>query len=94
MQDDEPRGPPEDGSPVGSPPTCIFCARLSDPALADRRIFEDGAFHVSHQLAEDGPTYLGLALIQTKRHVPNLGSLTEPEAARLGLLLHRVSRVV
>jgi histidine triad (HIT) family protein len=82
-------------SPAGGPnPNCIFCKRLGDPALEDRLIHEDDLFHVSHQVSEEGPTYLGLALIQTKRHAPEIADLTEEEASRLGPLLHDVSRAV
>jgi diadenosine tetraphosphate (Ap4A) HIT family hydrolase len=74
---------------------CIFCDRLRDPSpLRDRLIYEDDLFHVSHQVDDAGPTYLGLALLQTKRHVRDLSDLSEQEAQALGPLLRRLSRGV
>jgi histidine triad (HIT) family protein len=74
---------------------CIFCERLvAAGSLASRLIYEDGHFHVSHQLAERGSTYLGLARLQTKRHVRDLSDLNVEEARALGPLLSRVSRAV
>jgi histidine triad (HIT) family protein len=72
---------------------CVFCERAARPgALTRRSVFEDARFLVTHQANEDGPTsYLGALLLQTKRHVPNLGELTDTEAMGLGQLLARTS---
>jgi histidine triad (HIT) family protein len=82
-------------SPAPPDPACHFCQRMADPSsLGNRLVFEDDVFHVSHQLEENGPTYLGLLLIQTKRHAPGMAELTENEARQLGSLIRRTSRAV
>jgi len=74
---------------------CMFCERLWNPSgLADISVYEDELFHVSHQLNEEGQTYLGSVIIQTRRHVHDLAGLTEKEAARLGSLITRSSRAL
>ena len=74
---------------------CMFCERLRNPGwLADRLVYEDELFHVSHQLNEEGQTYLGSVIIQTRRHVHDLAELTEKEAARLGSVITRSSRAL
>ncbi len=73
----------------------MFCERLRNiSALADCLVYEDELFHVSHQLNEEGQTYLGSVIIQARRHVHDLAGLTEEEAARLGSLITRSSRAL
>jgi diadenosine tetraphosphate (Ap4A) HIT family hydrolase len=68
---------------------------MADPTpLRDRLVFEDGSFHVSHQLEEDGPSYLGNLLIQTKRHAEGMAELTELEGQELGSLIQQTSRAL
>jgi histidine triad (HIT) family protein len=85
-------------APSAAPPVagCVFCDRMIDPTeLEARRVYEDETFHVAHSLNDDGPTsYLGTLLVQTKRHVRNLGELSRDESLRLGLVLSRVSRAL
>jgi len=74
---------------------CMFCERLRNPnELANCLVYEDELFHISHQLNEEGQTYLGSVIIQTRRHVHDLAELTEEEASRLGLLITRSSRAL
>ncbi|MCI4372368.1 MAG: HIT family protein [Thermoplasmata archaeon] len=74
---------------------CMFCQRATDfGPLSDRCVYEDSSFHASHQIYEDGPSYLGIILIQTKRHVPNLAALSDSESERLGWLIGRLSRAL
>ena len=74
---------------------CMFCERLRNPSeLADCMVYEDELFQISHQLNEEGQTYLGSVIIQTRRHVHDLAELTEEEAARLGSLITRSSRAL
>lgn len=76
-------------------PDCVFCRRLRIRAGLDRwTVYEDEVFLAAHQVTETGPDPLGIVLVQTKRHVPDLASLTDAEAARLGLVLARVSRAL
>ena len=74
---------------------CMFCERLRNPSeLADCMVYEDELFHVSHQVNEEGQTYLGSVIIQTRRHVHDLAELTEEEASKLGSLITRSSRAL
>lgn len=79
-----------------SPATgCVFCDLTTDPTpLVNRLVYEDESFYVSHQMNEGGLTYLGVLLIQAKRHVPNLAALSDMESERLGWLIGRVSRAL
>jgi histidine triad (HIT) family protein len=73
----------------------VFCERASDTGrLKDRVIYEDDSFHASHQIADEGPSYLGLVIIQTRRHLPGLSALSDAEAERLGWLMGRISRAI
>ena len=93
-------GPRGSRQTVSSPkPTrdraCYFCERLAGPSeIQDRTICETARLHVSHELVEGEPTYLGYLLIQTKRHVPDLAALTNTEAHELGLLIQRISQAL
>jgi diadenosine tetraphosphate (Ap4A) HIT family hydrolase len=61
---------------------------MRDPApLRERLIFESASFHVSHQLEDEDPTYLGALLIQTKRRTEGLAELTDTEGRELGWLI-------
>jgi len=74
---------------------CMFCERLRNPStISDCLVYEDELFNVSHQLNEEGQTYLGSVIIQTRRHVHDLAELTEEEAVRLGSLVTRSSRAL
>jgi histidine triad (HIT) family protein len=74
---------------------CIFCKQRSDHYLLEKRIiYEDELFLASHPLDEKGPSYLGLVLIQTKRHASDLGELCEAEAQGLGSLIQRISKAL
>ncbi|MFZ0829694.1 MAG: hypothetical protein WCB18_03125 [Thermoplasmata archaeon] len=77
-------------------PGCFFCKRLSLPlADQDPLIYEDSLVHVSHELDEAAPTYLGTIVIQTKRHTDaGLSSLTDEEGERIGELVAQISRAV
>ena len=71
---------------------CIFCKQSVPEKLV---IFEDERFIVSHRLDSQGPSsYLGLVLIQTKRHVNDLGELDEAEASELGTLIQKVGKAL
>jgi histidine triad (HIT) family protein len=81
--------------PSEADPDCHFCQRMTDPgSLRDRLVFEDGLFHVSHQLEENGPSYLGILLIQTTRHAPEMAELTDLEGEELGSLVQQTSRAL
>jgi histidine triad (HIT) family protein len=72
---------------------CYFCDRLRDvKEWEGRLIYEDNLVHVTHQINNEGPTYLRAVLIQTKRHTEGLAGLTDAEAERIGLLVAQISR--
>jgi len=95
MTTSQPPSVEEDLRTSSSDSDCHFCSRLATAnSLQDRLVFENDEFHVSHQLEDDGPTYLGLVLIQTKRHATGMAELTAGEAATLGGLIRDVSRAL
>jgi len=68
---------------------------MAEPArVRDRLVWESASFHVHHHVEEDGSSYLGALLIQTKRHAPGLAELSDAEAQELGRLIHRTSRAL
>lgn len=72
---------------------CFFCKQTVDhSSLSDRLIYEDEHYIISHWISESEPSYLGLVLIQTKRHVHDLGDMSDAEALSLGSLIQKVSR--
>ncbi|MGA7924126.1 MAG: HIT family protein [Thermoplasmata archaeon] len=79
-----------------SPPTdCEFCRRLEGPSeLRDRVVYEDDFFLAAHRINDEDLTFRGYLLIQTKRHVSDLASLTNDEAVRLGYVLTTLSRAL
>lgn len=84
-----------DRGPQHASSECSFCLPTGDPhGLTDRIIWEDESFLVTHPLEADGPTYLGLLLLQTKRHVAGLADLRDDESRELGLLMARLSRSI
>jgi len=89
------RAPTPSKSPAGGPADCPFCQRMRSPELLRRElVYEDDAFHASHPINADGPSFLGSVLLQTKRHVPNLGRLNDTEARSLGTAVVRISRAI
>jgi len=80
---------------TSSSPGCLFCQRMeSRKELDERTVYEDEFFHVAHQTTEEERTVLGILLVQAIRHVSDLGSLTDAEAARLGTVISTVSRAL
>jgi len=56
----------------------------------------DNLIYISHAAIPDGKTaaYLGALLIEPKRHIPSLASLTNAEAQRIGLYVTHLSRAL
>ncbi|MGI8968871.1 MAG: HIT family protein [Chloroflexota bacterium] len=74
---------------------CLFCTTLLPSArLADVTVYEDDLVYASHVVDEDGLTYLGQLILQTKRHVPGYAELTDGEAIAIGLAIVRISRAL
>ena len=92
--------PPEalagEGAPARREPGCLVCQKLAgEGPLADAPlVYEDELLVVSHPADEDVRTYLGLLVVETRRHVPSLAELTEAEAARIGVLETRLARAL
>ncbi len=77
--------------------SCLFCqeqARERTSSEEGRIIYEDELFVASHRLDESELSYLGLILIRTKRHVNDLGELSDAEAEGLGRLIQRVGKAL
>ena len=82
----------EGGAP-GPPTSCWFCRSASGTtALSELVIYQDDLFLATHALEPEGRTYLGSVTVQTKRHVHDLGSLSDPESQRVGPLLTQLGR--
>lgn len=77
-----------------SPAPCVFCDQIRDDIFEKLLIYEDELFIATHRLDENAPSYLGLILIQTKRHVHDLGELSEEEAPKFGILIQRISKAL
>lgn len=52
------------------------------------------AFVLATHVVEDGPSYLGQLLLQTKRHIPGYAELLDDEAQAVGLATARLSRAL
>jgi histidine triad (HIT) family protein len=72
--------------------TCLFCAiqRGHRPPTGGA-VYEDDLVYAHHWQDEDGPTYLGHVMVETKRHTPDFADLTPAEAQAIGLLITRLS---
>jgi diadenosine tetraphosphate (Ap4A) HIT family hydrolase len=79
------------------PADCFVCAKhaLGDAALGGV-LFEDELVYAGHAYPLTGPavTYRGYLVAEPKRHVAELGDLTDPEAAALGVLVNRLARAL
>jgi diadenosine tetraphosphate (Ap4A) HIT family hydrolase len=74
---------------------CLFCERLAEPsAITGGAIYADDLFHASHYFDGEEPAYLGNLIIQTRRHVPTLGDMTNDEGRAFGLLVARLGRAL
>jgi len=74
---------------------CYFCNKIKGmvPVIGGA-IYEDDLVYASHNYDDEGPTYLGSLVIQTKRHTPSFAELTDAEAQAIGLLIARLSRAL
>ena len=76
---------------------CFVCAKhaLGDTAPGGV-LFEDELVYAGHAypLAEPVLAYRGYLVAEPKRHAAELGDLTDPEAAALGVLVNRLARAL
>jgi diadenosine tetraphosphate (Ap4A) HIT family hydrolase len=75
--------------------TCPFCdiQQGARPPLGGP-IYEDALVYAHHADFDEGPTYLGHVMVETKRHTPDFADLTAAEAQAVGLLIARLSRAL
>jgi len=74
---------------------CFFCDRRQGQApIIGGAIYEDDLVYACHVQEGDEPTYLGNLTIETKRHTPDFGEVTDAEAQAIGLLTARLSRAL
>ncbi|MCB8923811.1 MAG: HIT domain-containing protein [Ardenticatenaceae bacterium] len=76
---------------------CFICQKhRGDTAVPGGAIYEDDLIFISHAGIDTGQTtaYLGALLIEPKRHIPSLASLTNAEARRIGLYVAHLSRAL
>jgi histidine triad (HIT) family protein len=75
---------------------CPICLKhLRQGPLAAEIIHETELLVASHApITEPGGVYLGYLFVEPRRHVAELGDLTEQEAEALGLMSMRLSRVL
>jgi histidine triad (HIT) family protein len=79
------------------PTDCFVCAKhaLGDAALGGV-LFEDELVYAGHAYPLTGPavTCRGYLVAEPKRHVAELGDLTDREAGALGVLVNRLARAL
>lgn len=76
---------------------CNICQKhRGDAVVPGGAIYEDDLIYVGHAAIPDGESsaYLGALLIEPKRHIPGLASLTDAEAKRIGLYVAHLSRAL
>lgn len=76
---------------------CAICQKhRGDVAALGGAIYEDDLIFISHAGIAEGQTtaYLGALLIEPKRHIPSLASLTNAESQRIGLYVAHLSRAL
>lgn len=69
---------------------CVICAKHRDGPV----IWADDLVVVAHYPPGDGTVMLGHLFVETRRHVPTLADLTEPEAEAVGRAARRAARAL
>ncbi|MGI0055240.1 MAG: HIT family protein [Thermoplasmata archaeon] len=89
------RPPRDDPSEPAERRPCLFCSRAADPAsLEPLRVYSDEFFLATHAIEDEGESYLGNLLVQTRRHATSLGGLSFAESTRIGAVLGALSRAI
>ena len=74
---------------------CWICAKHEQGDAAQGGvIFEDDTVYVGHVHALDGAAYRVYLMVEPRRHVADLGDLTEEEACSIGRLVNRLARIL
>jgi ATP adenylyltransferase len=72
---------------------CLICAKhRGEGPLVGPGVWEDEHLLVFHRpVGEDGTTVLGYLYVETRRHVPYLGDLTDVQAEAIGRAVRRAA---
>jgi histidine triad (HIT) family protein len=78
---------------------CFICAKHADPATQPSVVAADQHVVVAHlplvtPAGAHERVYLGYLFVEARRHVPELGDLTEDEAAAVGVAAAQWSRAL
>lgn len=74
---------------------CFICKKHAEGESAQGgTLLDSDLVYVGHTHALDGPTaYRGYFMVEPKRHVHQLGDLTDDEAAAIGMAVNEVARL-
>ena len=75
---------------------CFICEKQAQGDAAEGGVlYEDDLVYVGHLHTMGKPgAYRGYLMVETKRHAPGLGDLTDHEAAAVGRMMNRASRAL
>ncbi|MFS0559213.1 HIT family protein [Terribacillus sp. 179-K 1B1 HS] len=72
---------------------CFICDKHANRLqVSGACIFENDYIYTSHIDKQGKPTYLGHIMLDLKRHVPQIGDMTEEEAAAFGIAMKQVAK--
>ena len=73
--------------------SCFICVKQSQGDAAEGGVlYEDDLVYVGHLHTMGAPeVYRGYLMVETKRHVPGLGDLSDEEAAAVGRMMNRAA---
>jgi histidine triad (HIT) family protein len=81
----------------GSPENCLVCRKhRGEVSLPGGIIFENELIAITHAhlLGEEKTHYLGHLFVETRRHVAELGDLTENEAREVGWQVRQAAQAL
>jgi diadenosine tetraphosphate (Ap4A) HIT family hydrolase len=70
--------------------TCSIRAKQQGSVIGGP-IYEDDLVYAHHAHFDEGPTYLGHLMVETRRHTPDFADLMPTETQAIGLLVARLS---
>ncbi|SDC45335.1 Diadenosine tetraphosphate (Ap4A) hydrolase [Terribacillus halophilus] len=72
---------------------CFICDKHAGHLqVSGACIFEDEYIYISHIDKQGKPTYLGHIMLDLKRHVSQIGDMSEKEAAAFGIAMKRAAQ--
>lgn len=77
-------------------PACFICDKHRDQdGSSHAAILDDGLIYAGHTLPlRSTDVLLGYLMVEPRRHVARLGDLTDEEAARIGVVVNRLSHAL